>query len=206
VYGPFKVKKNKNSVDSLWQGTLAEPLIHDSILPFIKAHSKGSTCVVQAFHLGLVKSREDHVSAVSPDAICVVECSTAVLRGDDDSTLASYVRKLFGFLSTITDNDNVESLAKNSDGFVVFNVVATMEYKHKSETVTQQEARRIVSQILNEQKVVVLNLLDDEDATTFRSAIPNIDYRCQVLHECVTCMTNVGIYAVATTRIEFSSL
>jgi hypothetical protein len=56
-----------------------------------------------------------------------------------------------------------------------------MEYKHKSETVTQQEARRIVSQTLNEQKVVVLNLLDDEDAATFRSAIPNIDYRCQVL-------------------------
>jgi hypothetical protein len=78
-----------------------------------------------------------------------------------------------------------------------------MEYKHKSETVTQQEARRIVSQTLNEQKVVVLNLLDDEDAATFRSAIPNIDYRCQVLHECVTCKTDVGIYAVATTRIEF---
>jgi hypothetical protein len=49
----------------------------------------------------------------------------------------------------------------------------------------------------------VLNLLDDEDAATFLSAIPNIDYRCQVLHECVNCKTNVGIYAVATTRIAF---
>jgi hypothetical protein len=53
--------------------------------------------------------------------------------------------------------------------------MATMEYKHKSELRTQQEARRIRLEILKEDKVVVLNLLMEDDASVFRSAIPNIN-------------------------------
>jgi hypothetical protein len=53
------------------------------------------------------------------------------------------------------------------------------EYKHKSEASTHQEARRIRSEILREQKVVVLNLVVDEDAQCFRSAIPSVDYVVQ---------------------------
>jgi hypothetical protein len=81
--------------------------------------------------------------------------------------------------------------------------MATMEFKHKSETATQQEARRIRSHLLNDEKVVVLNLHLEADVGLFRSAIPNIDYRCQVIHECVTCKTQIGIYAVATTQVEY---
>jgi hypothetical protein len=81
--------------------------------------------------------------------------------------------------------------------------MATMEFKHKSETATKQEARRIRSHLLNDEKVVVLNLHLEADVGLFRSAIPNIDYRCQVIHECVTCKTQKGIYAVATTQVEY---
>jgi hypothetical protein len=31
----------------------------------------------------------------------------------------------------------------------------------------------------------------------------SVDYRCQVIHECVTCKTPVACYTVATTCIEF---
>jgi hypothetical protein len=64
--------------------------------------------------------------------------------------------------------------------------MATMEFKHKSETATQQEARRIRSHLLNDEKVVVLNLHLESDVGLLRSGIPNIFVRCQVIHECIT--------------------
>jgi hypothetical protein len=85
----------------------------------------------------------------------------------------------------------------------VFTFIATMEFKHKSVVATQQEARRIRSEILKEDRVVVLNLLLEDDVAVFRSAIPNINYRCQVFHECVTCKTEVGCYAVASSLKEY---
>jgi hypothetical protein len=96
----------------------------------------------------------------------------------------------------------VEKVEDNDNG-TTFNFVATMEYKHKSEAATQQEARRIRSQVLQEHKVVVLNLMFEEDVECFRSAVANVDYRCQILHECVTCNASVGCYAVGTTQVEF---
>lgn len=77
-----------------------------------------------------------------------------------------------------------------------------MENKHKSETVTQQETRYIRSQVVNEHKVVASHLLVEGDVECFRSAISNIHYRSQVIHECVTCKTQVRCYAVATTHVE----
>jgi hypothetical protein len=53
--------------------------------------------------------------------------------------------------------------------------MATIEYKHKSELTTKQEARRIRSEIRKEDKVVVLNLFMEDDASVFRSAIPDIN-------------------------------
>jgi hypothetical protein len=82
--------------------------------------------------------------------------------------------------------DQVETVLDVSQG-TVFTFIAPMEYKHKSEVATQQEERRIRSEILKEDKVVVLNLLLEEDVAVFRSAIANI---CQVIHECVTCKTD----------------
>jgi hypothetical protein len=131
---------------------------------------------------------------------CVFECSNVRLASSDERRLACNTRKLSAFLSTLTEQ--VEKIQDSCDG-TVFSFVATMEYKHKSEVVTQQETRRIRSEVLQEQNVVVLNLLIAGDVEIFRSAIPNIDYRCQVLHECITCNTAAACYAVATTKVEF---
>jgi hypothetical protein len=95
--------------------------------------------VVQAFNVGLVKSRDDHVSAVFPDAVCVLECRTVGLASEDERPLAGGVRKLAEFLST---NQHSAEEVTNSSAGVVFNFMATMEFMHKSETATQQEARR----------------------------------------------------------------
>jgi hypothetical protein len=49
----------------------------------------------------------------------------------------------------------------------------------------------------------VNSLMQKEDVKNFQEAIPNIDYRCQVVHESVTCNTQLACYAVATTAVEF---
>jgi hypothetical protein len=196
---PIKSKR-KDVVESFRQGNMAEPMIHQNVIPFIQTNTKGLIHVIQAFQVGLVKSREDHVSAVSPDAVCVMGCTTVGLADDDDSKLANHVRKLSRYLTTRTEG--VEKVCDDSSG-VVFNFMATLEYKHKSEARTQQEVRKICSQILKGQKVVVLDLQVDADVCCFRLAIPSIDYRCQVVHECVICKTPVAVYAAATTQVEF---
>jgi hypothetical protein len=50
--------------------------------------------------VGLVKSRTDHISVVSPDAVCVLECTTIGLANNDESKLAGDIKKLSKFLST----------------------------------------------------------------------------------------------------------
>jgi hypothetical protein len=87
--------------------------------------------VMQAFNVGVVKSRDDHVSAVSPDAVCVLECTTVGLASENERPLALGVRKLAEFLST---NPHLVEEVTNSPAGVVFNFMATMELKQKSET------------------------------------------------------------------------
>jgi hypothetical protein len=65
-------------------------------------HYNGLIHVVQAFQVGLVRSREDDISAVSPDAVCVMECTTVGLVEDDDSRLACHVSKLSQYLTELT--------------------------------------------------------------------------------------------------------
>lgn len=197
---PIK-SRTKGVVESFRQGKLAEKMIHSNVVPFVNNNTSGLIYILQAFNVGLVKNREDHISAVSPDAVCVLGCTTVGLSPNNESLLAASVRKLCEFLDTC-DEVSVEKVVENSGGNT-FNVTATMEYKHKSEASTQQEARRIRSEVLREQKVVVLNLILQEDAHCFRCAVPNVEYRCQLLHECVTCKTPVACYTVATTSIEF---
>jgi hypothetical protein len=81
--------------------------------------------------------------------------------------------------------------------------MATMEFKHKSVCATQQEARCIRSKVLADDGVVVLNLMNTDDVEIFLAANPNVDYRCQVLHECITCRIRLACYAVATSQVEF---
>jgi hypothetical protein len=120
---------------------------------------------------------------------------------DDDSRLANHVRKLSQYLSSITD-DAVEPVEDGPDG-IVYNAMSTMEFKHKSVGATQQEARHIRTKVLGDDGVVVLNMMEKNDIEIFHAAIPNIDYRCQVMHECVTCRTGLACYAVATSQVEF---
>jgi hypothetical protein len=100
-----------------------------NVLPFIKTNTKGLVHVVQTFGVGLVKSRDDHISAVSPDAVCVFECSNVGLAANDESKLVRDVRQLCSFLSTT--NGLVERKDENDDGDL-FCFMAIMEYKHKS--------------------------------------------------------------------------
>jgi hypothetical protein len=51
------------------------------------------------FNDGLVKSRDDHMSAACPDAGCVLECATVALATQNETPLARGVRKLSEFLS-----------------------------------------------------------------------------------------------------------
>jgi hypothetical protein len=77
---PIK-KKNRDVVEAFRQGKVAEPLIHDNVAEFIRIHTKGMILVSQGFNVGLVKSRDDKISAVSPDALAVLECATSLTPG-----------------------------------------------------------------------------------------------------------------------------
>jgi hypothetical protein len=52
---PIK-SKSKGIVKSFQQGQMAEPLIHENVVAFIKMHSREMITVVQAFNVGHVKS------------------------------------------------------------------------------------------------------------------------------------------------------
>jgi hypothetical protein len=99
---PIK-SKTRNIIEAFRQGNKAEPIIHVNVIPFLKTNTKGFISVVQAFNVGLVKSRDDIISSVSPDAVFVLECKTVGLAIDDESRLASDVRKLTAFLSSSTE-------------------------------------------------------------------------------------------------------
>jgi hypothetical protein len=99
---PIK-SKTRNVVEAFRQGNKAEPIIHDNVILFIQTNTKGFIVVIQAFRVGLIKSRDDFISSVSPDAVVVLECKTIGLPTDDESSLGRDVRKLAAFLSTNTE-------------------------------------------------------------------------------------------------------
>jgi hypothetical protein len=86
-------------------------------------------------------------------------------RKCDDSRLASHVRKLAQYLATISGKSEevVEINEEGPDG-AVYSAMMTMELKHKSAGATQEEARSIRSKVLADDGVVVLNLMDNDDA------------------------------------------
>jgi hypothetical protein len=84
----------RNVVEAFRQSNKAEPIIHNNVIPFIGTSTKGYIIVVQAFRVGLIKSRDDYISSVSPDPVCVVECKLTGLQVQDESRLAVDVRKL----------------------------------------------------------------------------------------------------------------
>jgi hypothetical protein len=119
---PIKSKR-KDIVESFRQWKLAESRIHSNVVPFIKYNTSGFIYIVQAFSVGLVKNRDDHISAVSPDAVCVLGCTAVTLPPNGENNLAHNVRKLCDFLETCTEF-SVETVTKNSG--VIFNFTATM--------------------------------------------------------------------------------
>jgi hypothetical protein len=80
---PVKSKR-KDVIESFRKGHLAEPKIHDKIVPFINTKTKGFINVVQVFNAGLIKSKIEHILAVSPDALCILGYTTVGLTDVDD--------------------------------------------------------------------------------------------------------------------------
>ena len=60
----------------------AELLIHGNIMSFLKHQSKGVIIIMQAFNVGLIKSKVDHSSAVSPDATAVLKRDYSIVDYD----------------------------------------------------------------------------------------------------------------------------
>jgi hypothetical protein len=73
---------------------MGELMIHNNYVPFNALNRDGFIFVAQAFNVGLVKSRDDHMSAVSPDVVCVLEYTTEGWATQDERPLARVVRKL----------------------------------------------------------------------------------------------------------------
>jgi len=196
---PIK-RKNKEVVEAFQQGRLAEPLIHANVASFINRHSKGLITIRQAFDVGLLKHRSNPILAVSPDAVAVLhvvgtlsdDISVESQLGQDHCKLIAFI---FSEIFVIDSYDPME--------YPYHEIMCCMEYKHKSETATIQETRNILSTHLKGNRVRVLLLGDADDDELFKKAIPNVDYRCQVLHEVVVSVVGIAIYAVATTAVEF---
>ena len=198
---PIK-KKNRDIVEAFRQGKVAEPLIHDNVAEFIRIHTKGMILVSQGFNVGLVKSRDDKISAVSPDALAVLECATSLTPGVSEyGQIALDSDKLVAFLDMVVYADGAAELIRHDDGVTMY-TLACMEYKHKSEASTIQESRNIISTVLDNCRVRVLTLGEDDDL--FHKAVPNVDYRCQVIHEAVVTDLPVAVFAVASTTIDFA--
>jgi hypothetical protein len=73
---------------------MGELMIHNSYVPFNTRNRDGFIFVAQAFNVGLVKSRDDRMSTVSPDVVCVLEYTTEGWATQDERPLARVVRKL----------------------------------------------------------------------------------------------------------------
>jgi hypothetical protein len=69
-------------------------------------------------------------------------------------------------LSPESSDEAVETVEERPDG-TVFNAMVTMEFKHKSVGVAQQEARYIRSNVLGDDGVVVLYLAPNVDGVLF---------------------------------------
>jgi hypothetical protein len=89
---PIKSKR-KEIVEQFRQGNIGELMIHNNYVPYNPPNRDGFIFVAQAFNVGLVKSRDDHTSAVSPDVVCVLEYTTEGWATQDERPLAGDVRK-----------------------------------------------------------------------------------------------------------------
>jgi len=199
---PIK-RKNRDVVEAFRQGKLAKPLIHENVVAFLSSHSQGMLNITQEFNVRLVKSRYDGISAVSPDAIAVLQIATEVpTEVAGDSKIAKDCENLVSYLGKLSDADETVELSFE-DNTLYYKTVVVMEYKYKSEAGTIQESRNIIGNVLNGGRIKVICLGTAAGDAIFRRAIPNVDYRCQLLHEAYVCCVNIVLYAVALTSIDF---
>ena len=70
---PIKRKSN-TTIDSFWNGQMAEPKIHANIQRFLQLHvpEDMGLSLQYTFDVGFVKTCKDNVSAVSPDGMSAV--------------------------------------------------------------------------------------------------------------------------------------
>jgi hypothetical protein len=121
----------------------------------------------------------------------------------NDVTASYQERMMLAKLDTFVTEMGA-SLRREVEG--TMEVISTIEYKHKSSIPTINAARNIaqkIGQLKNTICIIVGMNLDDGDSNLFRAYIPEIDYPFQVLHECLCSGTNICIYVIATTKIEY---
>lgn len=184
---PIK-RKGNSTRDSFRQGRMAEPLIHESISTFLDSKTSGSIIISLMKEVGLIRSIDHSIAAVSPDGIAVITCSI-------DESINESVR-----LSNLLNRSD-HSLVNKEDQYISF--VCAMEYKHKSSIKTVATTQQIVSQVLMNKLVQIIDLDNDEDVKLFHKAVPEPDYRMQIIHELVCTNSAALCFVVATTKIEF---
>ena len=106
---------------------------------------------------------------------------------------------LVDFLGDLSEADKCFEVILE-DNVLFYHFMLSMEYKHKSEASTIHEAQNIKSTVLNGSRIRVLTLGKDDE---IHKAVPNVNCRCQVIHQAVVCRVPVAVFAVATTSIEF---
>jgi len=199
---PIK-RKSRKVAESFRQGKMAEPLIHNNIQSFVSENTSALIKIVHLTTVGMTRSSDDGISAVSPDGVGVLQFSLLDDIEDARTVEEKDVVKLKKFFEVASNNTNT-LLKDESEGGIWKLVMVALEYKHKSQPATIAKNQSIVSTVLNGRCVVVLNLGHEEDRTIFQKSIPNIDYRCQVLHELVVCSVGCVMYICASTRIDFA--
>ena len=98
-------------------------------------------------NVGLLRSHDTPIAAVSPDGVAILKCTPSDNFPDSS--------KLVG---TVSSNDTFAFDVDNEVSFIF-----SMEYKHKSTLITSSKSREIVSDHLGGKRLTVLDLGSQQD-------------------------------------------
>ncbi len=199
---PIK-QKSRPAINAFAQGKKAEPFIHNAVKTYFTSnftHLK----VKHLYTTGLVQKKNELLISASPDAMCIISYPKEIKQSKTNDYMALFQeRNLISKFATFVTEMGANLKLEVND---TVEVVSVIEYKHKSSIGTINTARNIVHEIGKIKNTIVLIIgtkPDDPDAKLFRKFIPEIDYRFQILHECLCTATNICMYIVATTKIEY---
>jgi hypothetical protein len=168
-------------------------LINANVRSFFERRTE-DILITDLWNTGLLRQKRDLLFASSPDGMAIMSVPSAPLNTDERcDTLVSIQRFLLAEKYGLT---NV------SDERIT--TVVSLEYKHKSSTQTVAKARVLAASLRSSNEIVVIPIdITWKDETRFSKYVPEIDYRLQVVHEALCSNTNVLLYVVASTKIEY---